>query len=1052
MSEMDFKIRISAEDRANATLKAASAAIKQVEEAQRAANQASKDWQALGARSGQAIAADMEKVKAALASIKASGNASFAEIARATEAAKGKLKGFDNELRGVERAGQGIVGVFRNVAGAFTAMLGGLALGNVVQAAESFATLRVKLEQSEGSIQGAGIALERLSVIAKSAGAPIVELGQSYERYSRAIAAMGGSQEDALNFTEALAGALKLSGATAQEAASTMLQLSQAMQSGKLNGEEFAAVNSNGGRVLDYLAKELGRSRGELLEMAKAGEITGQEMLKLGNANKKIAEEAAKMPLTLSAAWTNFNSDLAKTLGSSEAFRATMSLLGDTIMLVANNVDKLLAALAGAATAWAIGWAAANVSLAGIATGLATVKTGIAAATVSLGALKAALTGLLATPWGLFIGAITAVIGLVAYDWIAAWAGADAAQSNALDNLKAKLKEAETNLADLDAKIGQSKEKLSTLFEELAKEYDAALKLDNEATNGQLNAIRERYDRERALLQALVSDKDSLRRDEIKLIQQVVDQEYEILRAAGERNLARIREEYTLKMRLAQAASNTPQTRAKLEAEAQEQLLARLKEIWTEEAAAYGQHLSDLENQALASTKRLLAIDQERADGIKAIQDAIKAANLDTLHATARAEEERKQNVKEIGRLEAEVAKGNKDAVIELIKLYQQQYELEKKAAGNENIQLNANERTMEQVRLIERLTALQDKFAQGKSDQAQTENQINVAINAQLETMNELVGKAKENVQSVREIMAEGAFVTIGVKADEFKAQVNDLVKWVNEREDAKLQVQLIGDDIAELAKAAEQAAKAAEVKIPLEPEINPGLLRDGLDKAIAQTTPPAIPVVVDTKPVEQELSNLDRLTKAREITIQAKANTEEAINDIQALKSENTSSNHTITTNYRKALAEIMSLNGRNTSSTHTIRVRRVEDKATGGPVGLAAGGFPRRRGYITGPGTETSDSIPAMLSRGEFVLRAAAVKQWGLGFLQALNRGFLPALPRLAAGGLVAPAVATSAGLPEMAINLSIQGGSPMRVLSSRDTARNLAQALRNLERGR
>jgi len=41
-----------------------------------------------------------------------------------------------------------------------------------------------------------------------------------------------------------------------------------------------------------------------------------------------------------------------------------------------------------------------------------------------------------------------------------------------------------------------------------------------------------------------------------------------------------------------------------------------------------------------------------------------------------------------------------------------------------------------------------------------------------------------------------------------------------------------------------------------------------------------------------------------------------------------------------------------------------------------------FPRRNGYISGPGTETSDDIPAMLSDGEFVMTARAVRGLGNG----------------------------------------------------------------------
>jgi len=55
---------------------------------------------------------------------------------------------------------------------------------------------------------------------------------------------------------------------------------------------------------------------------------------------------------------------------------------------------------------------------------------------------------------------------------------------------------------------------------------------------------------------------------------------------------------------------------------------------------------------------------------------------------------------------------------------------------------------------------------------------------------------------------------------------------------------------------------------------------------------------------------------------------------------------------------------------------------------PVGAAKGGsmdrskFPRKNGAINGPGTETSDDIPAMLSDGEFVFTARAVRGMGDG----------------------------------------------------------------------
>jgi hypothetical protein len=84
-------------------------------------------------------------------------------------------------------------------------------------------------------------------------------------------------------------------------------------------------------------------------------------------------------------------------------------------------------------------------------------------------------------------------------------------------------------------------------------------------------------------------------------------------------------------------------------------------------------------------------------------------------------------------------------------------------------------------------------------------------------------------------------------------------------------------------------------------------------------------------------------------------------------------------------------------------------------GGPVGAAPAGH-ASGGFVSGPGTATSDSIPAMLSDGEFVVHAKAVQQPGVrGLLEAINGGALrgksgPAgVPHYAAGGMVAGAAA-------------------------------------------
>jgi hypothetical protein len=74
---------------------------------------------------------------------------------------------------------------------------------------------------------------------------------------------------------------------------------------------------------------------------------------------------------------------------------------------------------------------------------------------------------------------------------------------------------------------------------------------------------------------------------------------------------------------------------------------------------------------------------------------------------------------------------------------------------------------------------------------------------------------------------------------------------------------------------------------------------------------------------------------------------------------------------------------IGGQSYSSPYTLSNVRVPSMyANGGIAALAQGGYPRRTGQISGPGTEKSDSIPAMLSDGEFVMTAKAVRGAGGG----------------------------------------------------------------------
>lgn len=250
------------------------------------------------------------------------------------------------------------------------------------------------------------------------------------------------------------------------------------------------------------------------------------------------------------------------------------------------------------------------------------------------------------------------------------------------------------------------------------------------------------------------------------------------------------------------------------------------------------------------------------------------------------------------------------------------------------------------------------------------------------------------------------------------------------------------------------------------------------------------------------------DELSKAAP-PIEVKTNTasiDEAKIKIETIDGVTTFSDHTIAANADEVLANIDRLNNHNTSSTHTIYERTVQTNAVGGLIrqfasGGAVSDFPAPR-WSTVPGVGNSDSVPAALEPGSFVLRKAAARYYGssvldliqrfahggrvasmlmpgerlfqprtvnrlgAGFFDALNSLRLPReaitnglanltapVARFADGGAVlrAPALAGAAPVSDtVEINLHI-GRRSVTVQGAREQAQSLATALRELQRG-
>ncbi len=114
-------------------------------------------------------------------------------------------------------------------------------------------------------------------------------------------------------------------------------------------------------------------------------------------------------------------------------------------------------------------------------------------------------------------------------------------------------------------------------------------------------------------------------------------------------------------------------------------------------------------------------------------------------------------------------------------------------------------------------------------------------------------------------------------------------------------------------------------------------------------------------------------------------------------------------------------------------SVIVNKFISSFFGGMFGFSDGGLVKgyaAGGAIYGPGTSTSDSIPAMLSTGEYVVKADAVRRIGVPMLDAINNGMMS---RYAAGGAVtgsySPSTVSKGGV-NVSIHLTNESGQQLQ----------------------
>ena len=207
-------------------------------------------------------------------------------------------------------------------------------------------------------------AQQRMVDISLSNGTALEATVTLFGRINKPLQDLNFTLDDSAKLTQLMAEGLKISGASTAESAGTMLQFSQAIQSGVLRGEELNSLMEQGGRITQALAAGLGVSTGRLKEMGAAGELTSDKVIKaLLSQADAVHKESLSVQFSFSQAMENIKTKIIDTFQNNTAMN---NFLADMARGVAGNfdqiVDVLLPALeialltfVGLMTKWAAG-------------------------------------------------------------------------------------------------------------------------------------------------------------------------------------------------------------------------------------------------------------------------------------------------------------------------------------------------------------------------------------------------------------------------------------------------------------------------------------------------------------------------------------------------------------------------------------------------------------------------------------------------------------------------------------------------------------------------
>lgn len=236
---------------------------------------------------------------------------------------------FNQQIRDGTTSANGLLGSIQKMAAAYLSIR---TVGAVLNISDELTQTTARLNLMNSAFAESGMEQQEMMntiyAAAQNARASYADMASVVARFGNNAKDAFGSSAEVVDFANLIQKQMKIAGATTQESSAAMLQLSQALGSGVLRGDELNSIFEQAPNLIQNIADYMGVPIGQIREMAKEGELTA-DIVKSAvfAATDEINAKFEEIPMTWGDIWTSMKN------AALMAFQPVLQKIND----IANN-------------------------------------------------------------------------------------------------------------------------------------------------------------------------------------------------------------------------------------------------------------------------------------------------------------------------------------------------------------------------------------------------------------------------------------------------------------------------------------------------------------------------------------------------------------------------------------------------------------------------------------------------------------------------------------------------------------------------------------------